>query len=154
MSILLGTFIDTLMGTSMSVFVDVFGFCLLCATPMFRAGKEPINKETHQHIFHGTVPARLPGLPPDCPGLYGWPQTNASDSNYVTAATTLLRDSLITRARCRPWPGEGSTVQWIWSPPSPGGLKALLFHPYSTKYKTRVRRARVRGSEHSWLNRF
>ena len=24
------------------------------------------------------------------------------------------------------WPGEGSTVQWKWSPPAPGSLKALL----------------------------
>ena len=27
------------------------------------------------------------------------------------------------------WPGEGSTVQWKWSPPAPGSLKALMFPP-------------------------
>ena len=31
--------------------------------------------------------------------------------------------------RRRTWPGEGSTVQWKWSPPFPGSLKALLFPP-------------------------
>ena len=29
--------------------------------------------------------------------------------------------------RHRIWPGEGFTVQWKWSPPGPGSLKALLF---------------------------
>ena len=36
-----------------------------------------------------------------------------------------------TDFRHRVWPGEGSTVQWKWSPPAPGSLKALLsLHPY------------------------
>ena len=30
-------------------------------------------------------------------------------------------------SRHRIWPDEGSTVQWKWSPPSPGSLKAPLF---------------------------
>ena len=35
--------------------------------------------------------------------------------------------------RHRIWPGGGSTVQWKWSPPSPGSLKALLFPPLLNK---------------------
>ena len=31
------------------------------------------------------------------------------------------------------WPREGSTVQWKWSPPSRGSLKALLFPPLLNK---------------------
>ena len=35
--------------------------------------------------------------------------------------------------RHRIWPGEGFTVQWKWSPPSPGSLKTLLFPPLLNK---------------------
>ena len=39
--------------------------------------------------------------------------------------------------RHRLWPGEGSTVQWKWFPPSPGCLKALLFPPLSNKVQNK-----------------
>ena len=39
--------------------------------------------------------------------------------------------------RHRIWPGEGSTVQWKWSPPAPGSLKALLFPPLLNKVENR-----------------
>ena len=41
-----------------------------------------------------------------------------------------FRDTEIYRiieARHRIWPGEGSTVQWKWSPPSPGGAELPPF---------------------------
>ena len=39
--------------------------------------------------------------------------------------------------RHRIWPGEGSTVQWTWSPPSPGSLKAVLFPPRLNKVQNK-----------------
>ena len=39
--------------------------------------------------------------------------------------------------RHRIWPGESSTVQWKWSPPFPGSLKALLFPPLLNKVENK-----------------
>ena len=36
-------------------------------------------------------------------------------------------------SRHRIWPGEGSTVQWKWSPLTPGSLKAPLFPPLANR---------------------
>ena len=52
-------------------------------------------------------------------------------------------------------PGEGSTVQWRWSPPFPGSLKALLFPPPSNKkYKGRGRQGCERGTTRNFLQSF
>ena len=43
----------------------------------------------------------------------------------------------VSQSQHRIWPGEGSTVQWQWSPPSPGCLKALLFPPLLNKVENK-----------------
>ena len=60
----------------------------------------------------------------------------------------LLRDFEPFSDLCRHWmwPGEGSTVQWKWSPPAPGSLKALLFPPLLNKVQTRERKGYKRGT--------
>ena len=51
------------------------------------------------------------------------------------ANTSVSLPQHIFRYRIRP--GEGSTVQWKWSPPAPGSLKALLFPPLLNKVQTK-----------------
>ena len=56
--------------------------------------------------------------------------------------------------RHRIWPGEGFTVHWKWSPPSPGSLKALLFPSLVKKHKTRGHKGRERGTTRNFLHSF
>ena len=47
----------------------------------------------------------------------------------------------------RIWPGEGSTVQWKWSPAAPSSLKALLFPP---PIKECTKQGNARGTNEVW----
>ena len=52
-------------------------------------------------------------------------------------------------------PDDVSTVQWKWSPPGPGSLKALLlFTLFNKKYKTRERKGYERGTARNFLHSF
>ena len=54
----------------------------------------------------------------------------------------------------RLWLGEGSTVQWKWSSPSPGSLKALLLQTLLEMYKTRGRKRCKWGTTRNFLHSF
>ena len=56
--------------------------------------------------------------------------------------------------RHRIWPGEGSTVQWKWSPPTPGSLKAHLLPPLLNNVQTRERKGYKRGTARNFLQSF
>ena len=56
--------------------------------------------------------------------------------------------------RRRIWPGEGSTVQWKWSPPAPGSLKTLLLPPLLNNVQTRERKGYRRGTARNFLHSF
>ena len=56
--------------------------------------------------------------------------------------------------RHRIWPGEGSTVQWKWSPPAPGSLKAPLLPPLLNNVQTRERKGYERDTARNFLHSF
>ena len=55
----------------------------------------------------------------------------------MSIVDTSPADQFSTFFQQRIWPGEGSTAQWKWSPPSPGSLKALLFPPLFNKVENK-----------------
>ena len=57
---------------------------------------------------------------------------------YVSGNFRKLIPKISNRVtRHRIWQGESSTVQWQWSPPSTGSLKALLFPPLVNKVQNK-----------------
>ena len=63
-------------------------------------------------------------MSPTCTQLAEWADSGPGTSR---PCRVFIESVLTTSIRHRMWPGEGSTAQWKWSPPSPGSLKALLF---------------------------
>ena len=66
-------------------------------------------------------------IPPKLPGQSRQNFVYVCFSLCVFFAAESLSHSEIDMGQHQVWPGEGSTIQWKWSPPSPGSLKALLF---------------------------
>ena len=60
----------------------------------------------------------------------------------------------LSNYRHRIWPGEGSTVQWKWSPPTPGSLKTPLLPPLLNNVQTRERKGYRRGTARNFLHSF
>ena len=59
--------LQKLIGACLFFYICAWKSCVAIAVAIYsRAGKKPINKETHKQNFHGIVP----GLSRDCPGLF------------------------------------------------------------------------------------
>ena len=82
----------------------------------------PLSLLLQQQLIEnaGLDPSRRLLHPPSCMMRVG----NMSTWVHQNRELPFARDF-----RRRIWPDEGSTVQWKWSPPAPGTLKALLFPP-------------------------
>ena len=91
-------------------------------------------KKTHKQIF-GTHP--VPG------------QSRKFVYVYVFFFPWFVK--FLVNCRHRIWPGEGSTVQWKWSPPAPGSLEALLFPPL---LQNKGRKGYERGTARNFLHSF
>ena len=79
---------------------------------------------------------------------------------YIGFLYTFLRKKGFTRFRglfivfscffdTEIWPGQGPSIPWKWSPPSPGSLKAILLFS-----RTRGCEGRERGTTRNFLHSF
>ena len=91
-------------------------------------------KKTSNRIAN-TLP-KLRTNPPKIANKQNYEQTGVSEL-FISRDTCSIRHWI--------WPGEASTIQCKWSPPSPRSLKALLFPSLSKKEQnTGMQRVRAR----------
>ena len=105
-----------------------------CAIP-FQDSIAGLASHTSCRVF--MYPASIAEMPHFYGGIV--PQVHMPRGRGIATNLKLRRSKTHSAGynRHRIWPGEGSTVQWKWSPPSPGSLKALLFPPLLNKEQTK-----------------
>ena len=111
------------------------------------SGREATGWQNTIRVFHGTLWPMDVWTPPhfsrflvtswDNCFVTFWLLCCPSPFVGVAMPADVCCEILGWKIRHQIWLGEGSTVQWKWSPPAPGSLKALLFAPILNKVQNK-----------------